>query len=74
MYYKLNESELKKVQDASTETMTDYSLEGNMIPVDSMMAVIEDLLVELHKRDEKIEDLEDDINNYYTLKKEEYYE
>jgi hypothetical protein len=54
--------------------MTDYSLEGNMIPVDSMMAVIEDLLVELHKRDEKIEDLEDDINNYYTLKKEEYYE
>lgn len=74
MYYKLNESELKKVQEASSETMTDYELEGNMIPVENMMAVIEDLLVELHKRDEKIEDLEDDINNYYTLKKEEYYE
>lgn len=68
MYYKLDESELKKVQDASTETMTDYELEGNMIPVENMMAVIEDLLVELHKKDEKISDLENDIENNYQLK------
>lgn len=68
MYYKLDESELKKVQDASTETMTDYELEGNMIPVENMMAVIEDLLVELHKKDEKISDLENDIENNYQMK------
>ena len=68
MYYKLDESELKKVQDASVETMTDYQLEGNMIPVENMMAVIEDLLVELHKKDEKISDLENDIENNYQMK------
>lgn len=68
MYYKLDESELKKVQEASSETMTDYELEGNMIPVENMMAVIEDLLVELHKKDEKISDLENDIENNYQMK------
>lgn len=74
MYYKLCESELKKVQDASSETMTDYQIEGNMIPVDNMMSLIEDLLVELHKRDERISDLESDINNYYELKNTDPYE
>ena len=74
MYYKLSESELKKVEDASSETMTDYELEGNMIPVDNMMSLIEDLLVELHKRDERISDLESDINNYYELKNTDQYE
>lgn len=74
MYYMLNDSELKKIEQVSEMTLTDYEVTGKFVPVSSLMNVIEDLLVELHKEQEKITDLENDINNYYEIKNVNEYE
>ena len=74
MYYPLNNEELKTLEKVSEITLTDYEVTGKFVPVSSLMTAIEDLLVELHKEEEKVADLENDINNYYELKEENYYE
>ena len=74
MYYALDEEELKTLEKVSEITLTDYEVTGKFVPVSSLMTAIEDLLVELHKEEEKVADLENDINNYYELKEENYYE
>lgn len=74
MYYVMSDDELKKIQEVSEITMTDYEVFGKTIPVSSLMSAIEDLLVELHREQEKVADLESDIDNYYELKKTDPYE
>jgi aspartokinase len=74
MYYALDNEELKTLEKVSEITLTDYEVTGKFVPVSSLMTAIEDLLVELHKEEEKVADLENDINNYYELKEENYYE
>lgn len=74
MYYMLSDDELKKIEQVSEMTLTDYEVTGKFVPVSSLMNVIEDLLVELHKEQEKITDLENDINNYYEIKNVNEYE
>ena len=65
MYYKLNEDELERMFKLSKITMTDYELIGNFAPVENLMAAIEDLLIELDKAEERIEQIERDRDENY---------
>ena len=65
MYYKLNDDELERMFKLSKITMTDYELIGNFAPVENLMAAIEDLLIELDKAEERIEQIERDRDENY---------
>lgn len=69
MYIKLDEKEIEKIKKASDITISDYELEGDFIPADSLMSCIEDLLVEVDVLQEKVEDLKEEmreIRNGYS--------
>ena len=65
MYYKLNETEYQRIQKISDLTNTDYELNGNFIPVENLLSVIEDLVYELNNLEEKYKDLEEDLEENY---------
>lgn len=58
MYLKLSEKELEIIKKISKITMTDYELEGDMLPEDSITVMLEDLLIEYNYIKEKYDDLE----------------
>lgn len=74
MYYSLNEKELERINEISDITGVDYELKNNLIPVDSLMAALEDMLYEYHHKEEELEDLQNDIENNYELKRFDPYE
>lgn len=75
MYYKLDEKEKEIMEKVSNQTYTDYELEGDFIPVDSLMSAIEDLLLEIEHQQECYEDLERDLeDNYRPISQAEQYE
>ena len=61
MYHKMDEEKLKEIEEL---TMTDYEKVGEFIPVDSIDAIIDDLLFKIHKLTEEIEDKETDKDTY----------
>ena len=65
MYIKLDEEKLKEIQEI---TMTDYEAKLNYIPSENIINIIDDLLCEIHNMEEKIKDMEQDIENNYELK------
>ena len=65
MHYLLEDKELETMEEVSNITMTDYEITGKFIPVENMMSAIEELLVELHKKEEEIEDLKKEEERYY---------
>lgn len=65
MYYKLDSDGLEKINEASKITFTDYELLGNFIPVENMMNVIEDLLLEVGRLEEKYKDFEKQVEDNY---------
>lgn len=72
MYYKLNNDEFERIKEVEKITLGDYELLGNFIPVESMMNIIEDLLVELGKSEEKYKDFEQQVeDNYKPISYEE---
>lgn len=62
MYIKIDEDLYKKIQSI---TMTDYNLEGGMLPVESIEPMLEDLICEIHNQEERYEDLERDLEDNY---------
>lgn len=74
MYYSLNEKELKKITEISDITATDYELKNNLILVDNLVAALEDMLYEYKHKEEELEDLKQDIDNNYELKRINLYE
>jgi len=69
MYIKLDEKEKKFIEKASNRTITNYEIEGDFIPVDSLMGCIEDLLSEVDYLEERVEDLKEEmreIRNGYS--------
>lgn len=74
MYYKLDNDELEKINRVSKMSLGDYELKDNLIPVEKMMAAIEDLLVEIDRLEEEKKDKEQEIeDNYKPYTKEELY-
>ena len=65
MFYKLDNKEMKLIDKASEISCTDYDLTGNFIPVENMMSIIEDLLLELDAMQERYDDLEADLEQNY---------
>lgn len=75
MYYKLNEKEKEIMEKVSNQTYTDYELEGDFIPVESLMSAIEDLLLEIEHQQECYEDLQRDLeDNYRPIPQAEQYD
>ena len=57
----------KKILDKIKEiTMTDYEIEGNKVPADNIEAMLDDLLREIEKLEERIEDLDDYLKEEYN--------
>lgn len=65
MYYKLDNDEFERIKAIEKITLGDYELVGNFIPVESMMCIIEDLLLELEKSEEKYKDFEQQVEDNY---------
>ena len=74
MCYMMDEQEIKMMQEVSDITLTDYKVHGRFVPVSELMIAIENLLTELHKKEEDLLDLQNDIENNYKPIKEDYYE
>ena len=63
---------LKKVQEA---TVTDYEAVGGKVTVDSLLGMVEDLIIELENKDDEIKDIiEDREDNYRPLTTQEMYD
>lgn len=73
MYYKLNNEELKLYNKVVGYTCTDYELTGNFIPVESLFAMISDLLCEIHNIEEKFTDYANEVDANYILKQSDPY-
>ena len=69
MYYELNDSELKRIDEISTITGVNYELKGNFIPVESLLAAAEDMLMEYGVLEEKLNDLQQEISENYEYKR-----
>lgn len=74
MYYRLDEEELERVNEVSELTGVDYDLQNNFIPVDSLIEALKDLLIQYHKKEKEITDLQQDMDENYEVKKINYYE
>lgn len=74
MYYKLDTNEYRTIMKIQELTNTDYEVLGNLIPVDSLMSCIDELLTEVERLQGKVKDLEDDIEQNYDLKRTSLYE
>lgn len=55
----------KKVKNI---TITNYYMEGNMLPLDSLPIMIEDLIYEYELLKEEFEDFKEDVRENYKLK------
>lgn len=64
-YHKLIEPELKTVKKVEEITFGDYRRDGKYIPVEELFFMIEDLLIELDRTEEKYNDLEKDRDENY---------
>lgn len=63
MYLKLNDNELEVVKEISKLTMTDYELESDMLPEDSFVVMLEDLLCKYHRIEEEFKDYKEKVEN-----------
>lgn len=73
MYIEVSDKELERLKEVSDITVTDYEFKGNFVPVVSLMAMVEDLLMTIHERDDMIVEMEENIKDNYkpiTLKEQ----
>ena len=72
MYYKLSDDEkgiIKKVQE---RTITEYDIQNDFINVEHIMYMVEDLLNEIDRLEEELEEeIQDKNDNYRRLSYEE---
>lgn len=71
MYLELKQDLIDKIEEI---TCTDYERKGDYIPAENIENMIKDLLCEIDRLSEKIEDMENDIrDNYRPISNEEMY-
>lgn len=71
MYLKLDKKIIDKIEEI---ICTDYERKGDYIPAENIDSMIYDLLYEIDRLNEKIEDMENDIrDNYRPISNEEMY-
>lgn len=69
MYWELSDEDLEKLNIISKVTGVDYELRGNLVPVDSLIYALKDMLFEYHNKLEEIEDLKQDLEDNYEPRK-----
>lgn len=57
--------EAEKIKEIEAITGTNYECKGDLIPMDSIIPMIEDLLTEIDRSKEKLEDEIEQRENYY---------
>lgn len=71
MYLKLDKKIIDKIEEI---ICTDYERKGDYIPAENIDSMIYDLLCEIDRLNEKIEDMENDRrDNYRPISNEEMY-
>lgn len=73
MFYKLDKDELEMLENVSKMTYTDYEIVNDLIPAENLLAAIYDLVIEVDRLKEQIEDMEQDIENNYEVKRYDPY-
>jgi len=68
MYIEVSNKELERFNEISNITVTDYEFKGNFVPVVSLLTMIDDLLLEVHDRDDKIKEMEENVRENYVRK------
>ena len=72
VYVKIDE---KLYDEVSGLTMTDYDKKGEEINVESLIQMIEDLLIEYHRSEETLQNVLSDLeDNYKPLTNKEMYD
>lgn len=56
MFYELNDIQLEQIKQVQNITEMDYGLRANYIPAENLIEIIQDMLCEYHKVEEKIEE------------------
>lgn len=74
MYWELSDEDLEKLQEISDTTGIDYELKGNLVPIDSLIYALKDMLYEYHNILEELEDLKEDVEENYKLKEIDPYD
>ncbi|MGM9881599.1 MAG: hypothetical protein ACI31S_02005 [Bacilli bacterium] len=67
IFQKLTSEDCNAIKKAEEKALTDYEMLGDFIPNDNLMTIIKDLLIELDKRDERIEELKEYKEMYCDL-------
>lgn len=67
IYQKLTSEERDVIKKAEEKTLTDYEMLEDFIPNVNLMIIIKDLLIELDKCSEKIEELKEYKEMYCDL-------
>lgn len=65
MYIEVSDKELERFEEVSDITTTEYEFKGNFVPVVSLVAMVEDLLMTIHERDDMIVEMEEDLHDNY---------
>lgn len=74
MKLEINDSDIQYLEKTEKLLGTDYERKGNYIELDSLICMIRDLLWEVDNLEEKITDLERDIEDNYEPRRFNPYE
>ena len=69
-YVKFDKELIDEVEEI---TDVDYERKEDMLLVDNVISMIKDLIYEIHKRDEMINDIKEEIEEKYELKQIDLY-
>lgn len=68
MYYKLSDDEKEIIKKAQERTITEYDIQNDFINVEHIMYMVEDLLNEIDRLEEELEEeIQDKNDNYRRL-------
>lgn len=68
MYYKLSDDEKEIVKKVQKRTITEYDIQNDFINVEHIMYMVEDLLNEIDRLEEELEEeIQDKNDNYRRL-------
>ena len=71
-YYKLSDEEMEIVKKVQKRTITEYDIDNKYISVEHIMYMVEDLLNEVDRLEEELEEeIQDRKDNYKRISYEE---
>lgn len=72
MYYKLSDDEKEIIKKVQKRTITEYDIQNDFINVEHIMYIVEDLLNEIDRLEEELEEeIQDKNDNYKRISYEE---